>query len=453
MGEGRATSMYQAVLRVIRVTGLALCLTAIIATGPARAAQLLRDADIEYALKQLGAPILRAAGLSPNQVRIFLINDNSLNAFVVDTQHIFIHSGLLSKLDSASQLQAVIAHEAAHISNGHISRRMGNLRSARTAANLGLVLAAAAAAAGSGQAAAGIAIGAQSSALRSFLAHTRAEEASADISSVRYMLRAGVDPKGAIEVQELFRGQVALAESRQDPYMRSHPLTRDRLRALNGLVASASARTEPDPAANYWFARAQGKLTAFTRAPSWTLRRADGSGSADIAQMRKAVAYHRQSDLRRALSNIDAAIGSRPNDPFLRELKGQILLESRRASDAVAVYSAAARLAPREPLILGGLGRAHLAAGNAGEALRVLETARGRDFRDTRILRDLAVAYAKTGNTAMASLVTAERYALQGRLKDASIHAKRAEGVLARGSGPWKRAQDVLDAAQRAGRR
>ncbi|PRY81123.1 M48 family metalloprotease [Marivita geojedonensis] len=445
--------MYHATLHLLRVTGLVLCLTALIGAVPARAVTLLRDADIEYALKQLGAPVLRAAGLSPNQIRILVIDDSTLNAFIVDTQHIFIHSGLLTKLETAAQVQAVIAHEAAHIANGHISRRLGNMQTARTAAGLGMVLAAAAAASGGGRAAVGLGIGLQSSAMRNFLAHTRAEEASADISSVRYMVRAGVDPQGAIEVQDLFRGQDALAESRQDPYMRSHPLTRDRLRALKGLVAGASARTPPDPTGTYWFERAKGKLTAFTRAPGWTLRRADSSVTADIAQLRKAVAYHRQSDLGRALSNIDAAISSRPNDPFLRELKGQILLESRRASDAVKVYSAAARLAPREPLILGGLGRAYLAAGNPQEALRTLEAARGRDFSDTRILRDLAVAYAKMGQTAMASLVTAERYAVQGRFKDASIHAKRAEGALARGSGPWQRAQDVLSAAQRAGQR
>ena len=442
--------MYHATLHLLRVTGLALCLTALIGAAPARAAQLLRDADIEYALKQLGAPVLRAAGLSPNQVRILLIDDSTLNAFIVDTQHIFIHSGLLSKLETAEQVQAVIAHEAAHIANGHISRRLGNMQTARTAAGLGMVLAAAAAAAGGGRAAVGMGIGIQTSALRSLLAHTRAEEASADISSVRYLMRAGINPQGAVEVQDLFRGQEALAESRQDPYMRSHPLSRDRLRALKGLVAGAAANTPPDPAANYWFARAKGKLTAFTRAPSWTLRRADDSGSADIAAMRKAVAYHRQSDLGRALGHIDTAIGARPSDPFLRDLKGQILLESRRAGDAVRVYSAAARLAPREPLILGGLGRAQLAAGNPQEALRTLEAARGRDFSDTRILRDLAVAYAKTGQNAMASLVTAERYAVQGRLKDAAIHATRAEGALPRGSGPWQRAQDVLSAAQRA---
>lgn len=444
--------MYRATLRLMRVTGLALCLTALLAAAPARAATLLRDADIEYALKQLGAPILRAAGLSPNQVRILLIDDNTLNAFIVDTTAIFIHSGLLSKLETAAQVQAVIAHEAAHISNGHISQRLGNLRSARTAAGLGMALAAAAAASGSGQAAVGLAIGVQSSVMRNFLAHSRAEESSADISSIRYMVAAGVDPQGAVEVQELFRGQEALSESRQDPYMRSHPLTSDRFRALRGLAAGAKS-PPPDPVAAYWFARAKGKLTAFTRAPSWTLRRADDSGSADIAQMRRAIAYHRQSDLRNALAQMDAAIRSRPNDPFLRELKGQILLESRRPADAVAVYSAAARLAPREPLILGGLGRAYLANGAPGEALKVLEQARGRDFGDARILRDLAVAYAKTGQTAMASLVTAERYALQGRLKDAAIHATRAEAALPRGSGPWKRAQDVLSAAQSAARR
>ncbi|MCL3883595.1 M48 family metalloprotease [Marivita sp. GX14005] len=438
--------------RLMKIGAAALCLVALIGAAPSRAATLLRDADIEHALGQLGAPVLRAAGLSPGQVRILLIDDSTLNAFIIDTQHIFIHSGLLSKLGSAAQLQAVIAHEAAHIANGHISRRLGNMRSARTASGLGLALAAAAAAAGGGRAAAGLAIGTQSSVMRNFLAHSRAEESSADISSVRYLTRAGIDPRAAVEVQKLFSGQIALAEHRQDPYTLSHPLTRDRLRALEGLAATAPA-AGPDGTAQYWFARARGKLTAFTRAPGWTLRRAGDSPSGDIAELRRAVAYHRQSDLGRALAHIDAAITARPKDPFLRELKGQILLESRRPADAARDYAAAARLAPRNALILGGLGRAQLAAGDHSQALNTLENARGRDYGDARILRDLSVAYARTGQPAMASLVTAERYALQGRLSDAAIHAQRAAGALPRGSGPWKRAQDVLSAAQSAARR
>ena len=69
------------------------------------------------------------------------------------------------------------------------------------------------------------------------------------------------------------------------------------------------------------------------------------------------------------------------------------------------------------------------------------------------MMRDLAVAYARTGNPGMASLATAERYALLGRFEDAGIHAKRAVGLLPRGSAGWNRAQDVLDAAKTAGKR
>jgi predicted Zn-dependent protease len=69
------------------------------------------------------------------------------------------------------------------------------------------------------------------------------------------------------------------------------------------------------------------------------------------------------------------------------------------------------------------------------------------------MLRDLSVAYAQSKQPGMAALVTAERYALRGRLKDAGIHAKRATGLLPRGSGPWQRAQDVLIASERAAKK
>jgi predicted Zn-dependent protease len=438
------------------MAGLMACLLvlALLLPAPSRASTtLLRDADMEYALRQLAAPVLSAAGLSPSQVRIVVIDDGSLNAFVVDARHIFIHSGLILRLDRAAQLQAVIAHEAAHIANGHIARRLGNLRSARTAAGLGLLLGIASGAAGADpNVAAGIVLGSQSSAQRRFFSHTRAEESSADISAVRYMVRAGIDPRGMSEVMELFRGQEALSLGRQDPYMRTHPLSRDRLRALQALVAGAKPG-QPQPTADYWFVRAKSKLSAFKRAPSWTLRRAGESGAQDIALMRQAIAYHRQSDTRKALAAIDGAIALRPNDPFLLDLKGQILLESRQFAAAAQVYAAAANRAPREALILAGLGRARLASGDVSGALQALEAARGRDFSDTRLLRDLSVAYARLGQNGMASLATAERYALQGRLEDAEIHARRAADQLPRGSGPWQRAQDVLSAAQQAKRR
>ena len=448
-----------AVIQFKRISLQALLLIVCFAvfSAPLRAQSLIRDSEIEYALKRLAQPIFNAAGLNAKRIKILIIKDSSLNAFVVDNQHMFIHSGLILKLKSAEELQAVISHEAAHMANGHISRRLLNIRSAKTAAGMGMLLAAvAAAASGNGQAAGGIAVGTMSSAQRVLLSHTRSEESSADQSGARYMARAGIDPAAMVKVLDIFRGQEALSISRRDPYTLTHPLTRERLRNVKGYAAAYTPQGTPDPNAAYWYARARGKLGAFIRNSKWGLREAKRSPFKDVTLMMQAVSYHRVPNLKKALKAVNGLIAIRPNDPYAYELKGQILLESRQAKSGASAYAKAVALAPHDALILAGYGRALLAQNTRSsikKALTVLEKARARDPQDARMMRDLAVAYAKSGNNGMASLATAERYAIQGRLKDAGLHATRAAGLLPRGSIGWNRAQDVISAAKAASKR
>ena len=428
-------------------------LVAVVLAVPARAQVILRDPDFEHALRELAKPVLNAAGLSSSRVKILVIQDDKMNAFVADHDHIFLHSGLILRLDRPAQLQAVIAHEAAHIANGHLARRAANLQSARNTAIMGTILAGVAAAAGGREGAAGVALGVQSSALRSFLAHTRAEESSADQSAMRYMSASGIDTQGMVEVLEMFRGQEALSVGRRDPYAMTHPMNRDRMRAVAGFAAGYADRTRERPEDDYWFARAKGKLSAFLRAPRTTFRavgRKSGQGDL-VARMRRAVAFHRQPKPDQAIAEIRGLVAAYPNDPFLAELQGQILLENRQFNAAVQAYRRAAQKAPSNGLILAGYGRALLAVNSGSsnaEALRVLTKARSRDPYSPLMLRDLGLAYARAGNTGMAALMSAERYALIGRLKDAVPHAKRAQGLLPRGSSGWNRAQDILTAAR-----
>ncbi len=433
---------------------LVAALAFVAAALPARAQTLLRDPDIEHALRELARPLITAAGLSPGNIKVLVINDRKLNAFVVDTRHILLHSGLIQKAKTAEELQAVIAHEVAHIANGHITRRMTNLRSASNAAKFGLAMALAVGALSqNAEAAAGVALGSANSARRVFLGHTRAEEASADQSALRYLSARNIDPNAMADVLDYFRGQELLSVGRQDPYVRSHPLSRDRIRAVRGYAAAYASNARPDPTANYWFARARAKLDAFVGNPARSLRKAGKDGS-EIATLTRAIALHRIPKRKEAIAEIDRLIAMRPNDPFYHELRGQILLESGNFESAVNAYGRAVNLAPRDALILAGYGRALLALKTADgnrRALSALEQARSRDGTDPRLLRDLAVAYAKSGNNGMASLATAERYALLGKLETAGVHAKRAVDQLPRGSAGWNRAQDVLNAAKRAG--
>jgi predicted Zn-dependent protease len=424
--------------------------------GPMRAQgiSLLRDPDIEHGLRELATPVLRAAGLDPSHTRLLVVDSASLNAFVIDHTAIFLNYGLILRTSKPEMLQAVIAHEAAHIANGHIGRRGQNMRSAGTAAGLGTALAVLAGALAGGEAAVGIAAGTQTSALRSFLSHTRAEEASADRSALTYLRRAGINPRGMVELHGLFAGQEVLSRRNQDPYMRSHPLTRDRIRAAEAVVATLpKAALGVDPEAAYWLARVQGKLSAFKRAPKWTRRRLRSETYADVKLMRGAIADFRSNKLDAALRQMRELRSLRPNDPYYAELEGQILYENRRWAEANAAYYRAAKRAPKDALILAGLGRTQLSAGKPKTALATLERARLRDFRNHRLLRDMSLAYAQTGQPGMASVVTAERYALRGRLTDAGQHAKRALGLLPEGSPPWRRAQDVFLAYERSEKR
>ena len=86
--------------------------------------------------------------------------------------------------------------------------------------------------------------------------------------------------------------------------------------------------------------------------------------------------------------------------------------------------------------------------GPSGAGRSTDQRARARAGQHGRGGRDLGQAYAGTGQPGLASLASAERYALAGRADDARLHATRAADRLPRGSAPWQRAQDVLDATR-----
>jgi len=434
-----------AILNLMLSMRLAALFSLITCAQLAQSAGLLRDSDIEAGLSRIAAPVLIAAGLSPVSTKVLVVDDDRLNAFVIDRHHIFLHSGLILRSTTPEMLQSVIAHEAAHIANGHIARRRQALLLSRNTANFGMALAVAVGAASDlGEAATGIALGVRGSATRKFLSHSRAEESSADQSALGYMVRSGINPMGMVETLDIFVGQENLVAGRQDPYVRSHPLTRDRMRSV-ATMAMAHDDLSSDPNMVYWHARVIGKLSAFQRAPSWTLGRINDSLSEDIKHMRTAIAQGREGKLTSAIKSIDRALALRPADPFYQDLKAELYMRNRAFSKSARSYKKAHHLRPKDAIILAGYGRALLAEGKFSRALDILEQARVRDFRNSALLRDLGVAYSKLGKHAMASLVSAECNSLQGRIKDAKMHANRAAAGLPLGSPAWQRAQDIID--------
>jgi len=438
------------------VIGALLAIALGFAPGAATAAPrgMIRDAEIEATLKRIAYPMIRAAGLNPASVRIYILDDPDPNAFVAGGSNLFVNTGLVTRLDTVDQLKAVIAHEIGHIAGGHIVRRDQALGGARGIALLGAAVAAAAAL-GSGSAGAGLAVmsSSQAAAQRAALAHSRAEEAAADQAGLRYMAASGADPAAILEVLRLFRGQEALLSSGQDAYARTHPLWSDRIALLEERIAAMPRPAAPDPADAYWHARMVAKFRGFTQSPGATLRAYPAADASESATLARAVAWHREPSVAKALAAADALIAARPDDPYYHELKGQFLLEAGRAGPAAEEYRRAAALSPEEPLILAGLGRAllNLENGDAtAEAADVLRRSARLDRTNPDVLRDLALAEARLGNEGQAALATAERFLLSGDPADALRHAERAAALLPDGSPGWRQAEDVISMARRA---
>src|SRR3546814_11981432 len=86
--------------------------------SPVPAQSIRRDADAEALLQDMMDPLTVAAGLRPGQVRVHLLSDRSINAFVAGSQDIYVHSGLIEAADSANEVQGVLAHE--QIGRAHV---------------------------------------------------------------------------------------------------------------------------------------------------------------------------------------------------------------------------------------------------------------------------------------------------------------------------------------------
>ena len=438
--------MTTTVQRLVRAFMLALAL-AFAAARPAAAQSVLRDSETELLFRDLSKPLIEAAKLDPGSVKVVLVQDPEINAFVATGQVVYIHSGLIAATDNANQLQGVIAHELGHVAGGHAIRIHEGAGAASKISILSLVLAAAAAAAGAADAAMGVLMAGQQAALGSFLGFTRAQESSADLAGAAYLSRAGVNGQGSLDFfKKLGNQEFRLAIPQEDSYARTHPLSSERIASLQQVYRADRAWQRPtDPAIEARFQRVKAKLLGFIdpRRATTVYPESDRSIPAHYA---RAYAYHRGAYPEKAASEAEELLRARPDDPFFLELKGQILLEGGRPAEAIAPLRRAVTLAPDQPMIAVMLGHALIATEDPAkfaEAKRVLKAAVNRDNDNPFAWYQLGIVHDREGDRARANLATAERHNLEGRTKLALAAARSAMMELKSGTPDYLRAQDI----------
>jgi predicted Zn-dependent protease len=387
-------------------------------------------------------------------VRVHLVNDDSINAFVAAGQRIFVFTGMLKASDDPLQVIGVLAHETGHITGGHLARFQDGLKGASTISILSVILGAAAMAAGAPSAGAAILGSGGSFATRSFLTYSRTQESAADQAGLQFLTASGQSARGLIDFFEYLGDQESLMTTNQDPYVRSHPLTQDRISRLRQEAEKSPYWNKPAKPENVdRLNRIKAKLIGFLDHPTTVFQKYPLEDDSTYARYARAIAYHRQALTEKALEEIGSLIAENPHDPYYLELKGQILFESGKIPQSIAPYREAVQAAPYEPLIRVSLAQALLAQEDkalADEAVANLEAATKMETDNGFAWHQLALAYHMEDNVAMAALAAAERYTVSGEAPQAARQAKIAVDKLEPQSPEWFRAQDLYLVARNA---
>ena len=401
---------------------------------------LIRDAEIENTLRNYGKPIFRTAGLNPDAIKIYIVNDPSINAFVAGGQNLFLNTGLILECKNANMLIGVMAHETGHMAGGHIVKMGNKSKDLSTEAILATVLGAAVTVAGLPDAGIAVLAGGQHLAERNFLSFSREQEVEADQYGITFLHRTGQSTQGMLDVMELLRRHQTLDFGAIDPYTISHPLSEDR-------IAHIRSETTNEPVIkDDGFAEAHqrmvAKLYGFLEKPEYTFAKYTGDDLASIYA--RSIAYYKQPDLAKALAEIDKLLKLRPSDPFFNELKGQFLAESGRPEQALVYYKKADELFPDSYLLKLEVGKLYATKGDGDIAISELNQAAKIEPQSSEVWRALATAYGKKGDDAMASLMLAEEARILDKKKEAKKYAIIARDKLPKKSPAIQRANDII---------
>lgn len=379
-------------------------------------ASYLDDPEIEEYVNQLGNRLAAASDKPTQAFEFFVIKDTTLNAFALPGGYIGVHSGLIQAAQSESELASVLGHEIAHVTQRHIAQLLGK-QSQAGMVMLASVLVAILAARNSSQVGQAAITAGSAGAMQAQLGYTRDYEREADRLGLQTLESAGFDVRGMPGFFERLQRGTRLYENNAPAYLRTHPLTYERIADMENRVGTRPYRQVPDSAE---FAFVQAKLIAQSGLPadavqdleSRLAQRPDAPGLR-YGLARALMRAGRLDEAEGLLNKLRAPAGA---PVFVDTLAAEIRLARKDGAGAVRLFEAAQKRHPGSRSLGYALADARILAGMPAEAVsgvrRVLDERPG----DVRLWQLLSRAYAGLGKHTAQHRAQAEVYALQGAL-------------------------------------
>lgn len=389
---------------------------------------IISDEETELYLQKIASPIYKSAGVPFNRNSFYIVNDDSLNAFVADGNNLFINTGTIIKSESDDEIIGVIAHEVGHIQGGHILRGKLKGQQLSEAGLASMILAGAAAViSGRGDVGAAIILGSQSSMMNAYLGYRVEEERSADEAAMKFLNENQVSPEGMKNFMKKISQQNIASGVEEDSYFRTHPLTSERIAFLENASNNSKYKDKTNVSEEYL--RIKAKLTAFLYPPKITLKHYPNNKTIPEKYAR-AIIYFKQLNMDKAIKSIDELISMEPRNPFFRELKAQMYMETGNAGKAKKEYGEALNLLPNSALFKVNLAHATLEDNPSKEELSETE----KNLNHAILVHPTYEAW----------ILLARTYDLQGKKSEANYAAAEASTRIALFDVAKKQAEEAL---------
>jgi predicted Zn-dependent protease len=407
---------------------------------------VLRDTEIEETLHADADPVLIAAGVDPKSIQVVLIGSKELNAFAAP-KIMAVFTGLIVEADTPNELIGVMAHETGHLAGGHAARSDEMMHAGMKPMILTLGLGLLAMLAGAPDAGAALMANSGYFGTLGLLGYSREQEARADQAAIGFLEKTHQSSKGLVDFFDKFRYQEVFEQAKRFPFFQSHPLSSERielLRARAEAQPSYNVVDSPDAIARHKIMQA--KILGFV-SPQAALMKYKENDTGFAARYARSIAYFQMKDPDRALKLIDGLLAENPDNPYLWELKGQVLFDYGRIPEAEAPQRKSVDLKPEAPLLHINLGMTLIALDDPkklDEGIQQLKLALTREDDNSVAWRFLAQAYDAKGNDGMARLAQAEAYFADGDKAQSREFAMRARERLPQNTPEWRRATDIV---------
>lgn len=440
----------KALSKVIRLGSISLLLSALwlfnCKNVEAQSFSLISDEETETFLADVAKPLFGAANVRFNRNNIYIVSDNSLNAFVADGNNLFINTGTIIAAEDADEISGVIAHETGHIQGGHILRQKLKSKEMQEITLASALLAGAGAvASGRGDVGMAVLLGSQSSALTNYTMYRTEEERSADEAAMKILGKTQQSPHGMLRFMKRISQQNNLNGIEETPYFRTHPVTRERIGFFEENVKNSTIK--PNGHLQKEFERVKAKLSAYLNEPRQTFQKYPLSDQSIPAVYAHAIAYFKQLKFAQALAATDKLIAAEPDNAYFHELKGQIYLETGKVAEAKKEYQKALALRPNSGLLQVSLAQAILEDNPTKE-----ETKQAINLLNKAIISRpsgfvwmlLAQAYGINGEEAYANYAAAE-YSLRIGAKDIAKNQAEVAKKLSKSAQLNTKIDDILE--------